>query len=43
MLPELIVLLLGELLIDWLKHAFLLKFNHLSYKTYDGALALRYW
>lgn len=38
MIPDLIMVLLGEFFVDWFKHAFITKFNEIPYQVYKGTL-----
>lgn len=43
MLPDLALVLFGEFLVDWLKHAFITKFNDISYEVYkDFTITISY-
>lgn len=36
MIPDLIMVMFAELLVDWLKHAFITKFNEINAEVYQG-------
>uniref|UniRef100_A0A915JSC1 Uncharacterized protein n=1 Tax=Romanomermis culicivorax TaxID=13658 RepID=A0A915JSC1_ROMCU len=43
MVPDLILVMIGELLVDWMKHAFITKFNEIPYEVYkDFTITIAY-
>jgi hypothetical protein len=36
MLPDLFMVMIAEFIVDWLKHAFITKFNEISAEVYQG-------
>jgi hypothetical protein len=36
MLPDLLMVMTAEFIVDWLKHAFITKFNEISAEVYQG-------
>lgn len=43
LLPDIILVLIAEMLVDWVKHAFITRFNEISYEVYrDYTVSLAY-